>query len=156
MNTGKIVEKCWLEIPQHYPKTVLHHYVVMPNHIHGIIEIMGPAVGVEYFRPATMVENIRHDVQVENIRHDERVENIPSNVRVENIRPLPPRPKCESGSVGAIVRGFKIGTTKLFGYSVWQRNYWDNIIRNEQSYQHIANYIINNPKSWENDRFNSE
>jgi REP element-mobilizing transposase RayT len=38
-------------------------------------------------------------------------------------------------------------------YDVWQRNYYDNIIRNEQSYQRIANYIQNNPKNWKEDKF---
>ena len=38
-DAGEIAKKCWLEIPDHYPNVVLHEYVIMPNHIHGIIEI---------------------------------------------------------------------------------------------------------------------
>ena len=122
---GKIVEKCWFEIPQHYPKSVLHEHIVMPNHFHGIIEI----VGAEYFPPDN---------------------------RVENIRPLPPslHPSCKSGTLGAIIRGFKIGVTKRIGFSVWQRNYYEHIIRNENAYETITEYIVNNPAKWENDTFN--
>jgi len=58
--------------------------------------------------------------------------------------------------VGALVRGFKSYITKQLGFSVWQRNYWENIIRNEQSYQRIADYIINNPTNWQNDKFYAE
>jgi REP element-mobilizing transposase RayT len=129
---GKIVEQCWLDIPQHYPNVVLHEYIVMPNHIHGIIELTDgidiPSVGVENFRP----EN---------------------NKKVENFRPLQSRPNCQSRSVGAIVRGFKIGTTKQFGNSVWQRNYYEHIIRNANDYNRIAQYIIYNPENWKNDKY---
>jgi REP element-mobilizing transposase RayT len=44
------------------------------------------------------------------------------------------------------VRGFKIGVTKCIGKSIWQRNYYENIIRDDESYYRIANYIINNPE----------
>jgi REP element-mobilizing transposase RayT len=52
---GEIAQNCWLEIPQHYPDTGLHNFVVMPNHIHGIIEITANVgvydVGVQNFEP---------------------------------------------------------------------------------------------------------
>ncbi len=59
-----------------------------------------------------------------------------------------------------MVRGFKIGVTKWMRqntdiYDVWQRNYYEHIIRNEQSYQHISNYIIANPSNWVQDKFYS-
>src|ERR1035437_1338664 len=44
-DAGKIAEQCWLSIPEHFPNAILHEYVVMPNHIHGIIELSG-IVGV--------------------------------------------------------------------------------------------------------------
>ena len=55
--------------------------------------------------------------------------------------------------VGAIVRGYKSAVTKQIGYSVWQRNYHEHIIRNEKSYQYIANYIVNNPANWGKNEF---
>jgi len=118
---GKTVENCWNEIPKHYPDCVLHEFVVMPNHLHGIVEI---AVGVENFRP--------------------------NDDRVEDFRPLR---YCAPRSIGAIVRGFKIGTTKKLGASVWQRNYYEHIIRDAKSHNQIADYIIYNPSKWEYDKF---
>ena len=38
---GHHAEKCWLQIPTHFPNTVLHEYIIMPNHLHGIVEIVG-------------------------------------------------------------------------------------------------------------------
>ena len=57
-----------------------------------------------------------------------------------------------------MVRGFKIGVTKWFRkntnvHTVWQRNYYEHIIRKEQSYYEISEYIINNPSHWLNDKY---
>jgi len=111
-DAGNAVNECWYDIPAHYPNIQLHEFIIMPNHIHGIVE----------------------------------TKNIP-----ENRVPL-----------GNIVRGFKTGVTKWFqqnmrypvGTSVWQRNYWEHIIRNEQEHAHIAEYIINNPAKWDQDKLN--
>ena len=51
------------------------------------------------------------------------------------------------------IRGVKTLGWPPFAGKLWQRNYWEHIIRNEQSYQRIANYIINNPAKWEDDKF---
>ena len=118
---GQTTEKCWLEIPQHYPNCILHEFVVMPNHLHGIIELTQNSVGAQDFVPQPPKKN--------------------------EFQKIIPR------SVGAIIRGFKIGTTKQWGASIWQRNYWEHIIRNEKSYQRIEKYIINNIANWEKDRF---
>ncbi len=126
-DAGKMVEKCWLEIPEHYPNVILHKYVIMPNHIHGIIEIVG-------------AQDIVHN-------------------RAQNIVPLRNEfQKIIPGSIGSIVRGFKIGVTKWFRKNssiknVWQRNYYEHIIRNEESYIKITEYIENNPIKWENDEY---
>jgi hypothetical protein len=53
------------------------------------------------------------------------------------------------------IRGVKTMGWKRFDGKIWQRNYYENIIRNEQSYNNISNYIINNPSRWEEDKFNS-
>lgn len=155
LNTlGEVVNKCWLEIPNHFPNAVLHEFIVMPNHMHGIIELK-----------ASNLEN-------------------PSNVGVQNFEPLRELQiskinqyqKIIPRSIGSMVRGFKIGVTKwyrekinssfdyksitedylqisLLGNKIWQRNYYEHIIRNEESYLNISNYIINNPKNWQQDKF---
>jgi len=134
---GNIVQQCWQEIPTHYPDTILHEFIVMPNHIHGIIQIINckTIVGVENFRPL-------HDVKR-------------TSVGAENFPPLHQHPNCKPRTIGAMVRGFKIGTTKQLGKSIWQRNYHEHIIRNNHSHEYIANYIVNNPKTWESDSLNS-
>lgn len=127
-DVGKIVQKFWLEIPLHYPTVLLDEFVVMPNHVHGIIII---GVGVQDIEPQ----------QVQNIE--------PQQNEYQKIIP---------GSIGAIVRGFKAGVTKWFRQNtdiltVWQRNYYEHIIRNEKEFYNIRNYIINNPLKWEFDEY---
>jgi REP element-mobilizing transposase RayT len=50
------------------------------------------------------------------------------------------------------VRGVKIGVTKQIGHSIWQRNYYEHIIRDDDEYRRITEYILNNPMNWRNDR----
>jgi len=150
-DAGKIANECWLNIPEHFPNAVLHEHVVMPNHVHGIIELSGTATAGD-----------ENNVGVQDVGKQ--------TVGGQNFEPLPPAPPPPTSSpqnqfqhiiprsIGSIVRGYKIGVTKSFRdntdiYHVWQRNYHEHIIRSEQSYLRISEYIINNPKVWENDKF---
>ena len=100
----------------------LDAYIVMPNHIHGILII--------------------------------------NNKRVQNIEPLQNRYQhILPGSLGSIIRGYKIGVTKWFGQNtnvekVWQRLFYDHIIKNDKSLNKIREYIINNPATWNIDENN--
>jgi REP element-mobilizing transposase RayT len=129
---GEIADKCWMEIPEHFPNVELHEYIIMPNHVHGIIEIKFKS------NVPTVIPSVA----------------TVATVGANNHSPL----RSPSKTIGSMVRGFKIGVTKWMRqntnvYDVWQRNYYDNIIRNDQSYQRISNYIQNNPKNWKEDKF---
>lgn len=130
-DAGVLVEKCWREIPVHFPQVILDGFVVMPNHIHGIVEIRDIVagtnnVGAKDFLPLQNVETaMKHGT---------------------------------SKTVGSIVRGFKIGVTKWFHehtdtHQVWQRNYHEHIIRNEEAYLKISEYIEYNPQRWQEDTY---
>jgi REP element-mobilizing transposase RayT len=141
-DAGRIAENCWLEIPLHFPNAVLHEYIIMPDHIHGIVELNEKIdlVGAE-----------NSVVGAEN-----------SVVGAENF--LPRRNEFQKmipRSISSIVKGFKIGVTKWFrsqGNSeiIWQRNFYEHIIRNDNSYQHISDYILSNPTNWKDDQINNE
>ena len=184
-DAGKIANECWLEIPKHFPHVILHEHVIMPNHIHGIIEL---TVWAENFPPdknTTTNENIsstndnisanenigaengnvgaknisNETVGAKNISNETiGAKNISNEtVWAKNISPI----RSPSKTIGAIVRGFKIGVTKWMRHNtnvhdVWQRNYYENIIRNEQSYATISDYIRNNPAKWNADKFFNE
>ena len=134
---GKIVQMVWNELPQHFQKIILHEFIVMPNHIHGIIEI---GVGTDCCRGASRGASNR--APTKNGGFAEK--NNP--MFYENL----PR----------IIRWFKGRITfecrKTMPYFAWQRNYHEHIIRNENAYQTISEYIINNPINWGNDKFYTE
>lgn len=157
-DAGKIAEVCWKAIPNHFPEVVIHEYVIMPNHIHGIIEISG---GTEN-GPSVEAENLPPRA---NIDSPQRIPPV-TDVGAENLPPRNPTPqripfKSPSKTIGSIIRGFKIGVTKWVRENsevqkVWQRDYYEHIIRNEKSYQIISAYILNNPGNWVEDKFNKE
>lgn len=149
-DAGKIADNCWLEIPKHFPAAVLHEYIIMPNHVHGIIELIKPGLQCESVINVG-VQNI--DVGVQNFEPLRR--NQSGKNEYQKIIPH---------SIGSIVRGFKIGVTKWFRNNnvgvqnfepqpIWQRNYYEHVIRDEKSYHRIAEYIINNPENWKKDNF---
>ena len=140
-DSGRTAQQCWLEIPRHYPNVVLHEYVIMPNHVHGIVQIVddggyGECRGEKYFAP-TYAPTIAPTYA-------------PTNEQMVI--------RGTSRTIGSMLRGFKIGVTKWMRQNtnvqnIWQRNYYEHIIRNEQSYQNIAEYIVDNPAKWKNDKF---
>ncbi|MDA3798092.1 MAG: hypothetical protein PF692_03320 [Kiritimatiellae bacterium] len=142
-DAGKMIGKLWNEISDDFSNVCLHEYVIMPNHFHGIIEIN--TVG------ADSISALSNRMQTEIIRAD--MESAPTmNSAKTNI------PK--------IIQSFKRHTTikyiemvkqnilPPFHKRIWQRNYWEHIIRNENEYYRISKYIINNPITWENDKLN--
>lgn len=125
---GKIVDKCWRDLPNHYPNIQLDYFVVMPNHFHGIvmINIAGAGVGANAvgagFKPAPTTTN--HGLS-EFIRALKTF----SSEQINQIRNTP-------------------------GISAWQRNYYEHIIRNEDDLNRIREYIRNNPTQWDEDENN--
>ncbi len=165
---GKITEKYWHEIPQHFPFVKLGAFVVMPNHVHGIIII-------------DKTNNERNDND-KRARGDERtVETLPATSLppppptsppppTPPSSPMPPLPNQKNqqmasispkrGSLSTIIRSYKSVVTKnarqIHADFAWQSRFHDHIIRNDESFLIISNYIINNPINWKGDKFNNK
>jgi REP element-mobilizing transposase RayT len=137
---GQAVVDCWNEIPAHFPFVVLDEFVVMPNHVHGILVIDKP----DDHHGATVVDS--------------------QNVETQNFASLRPRPQNKFGpqsqNLASIVRGYKIGVTKFARLNntpfAWQARFHDHVIRNADEHQRIRQYIISNPQKWAEDKFNAE
>jgi len=145
-NAGQIAKKYLLSIPDHFPHAKLDEYAIMPDHIHFIIEI---TVGVNNYLPGIKNKNISENTERKNTVDLKRNNYNPEGKWVNNYLPQ----HGTSKTVGSIVRGFKIGVTKWFRenteiHTVWQKNYYDHIIRDKNEYKRISNYIKNNPKNW--------
>ena len=157
---GEIAQEEWIKSIEIRKNISLHEYIIMPNHIHGIIQInysVAVVEGVLQYAPTAPTDN---------------------------------KLKSPSQTIGAIIRGYKAATTKrikeiiynvegvlqfpvagVLQYaltdaptainidlkkSIWQRNYWEHIIKADKAYQNISEYIINNPKKWDEDKFHKK
>lgn len=128
---GKIADDCWSVIPEHFPNVELGVYVVMPKHVHGIIVITDGRGTAKSF----------------------------SSVGARHVSPLqkPSTPHgFKRGSVGAIVASFKSAVTRRIGREhnaagIWQRNYYERVIRDEKEWDKIHRHIESNPSNWADD-----
>jgi putative transposase len=121
---GKIADEHWRAIPGHFPQVELGTYVIMPNHVHGILVIHENGMAT----------------------------NSSPSVGTRHASSLPPhgvKPK----SIGAIVGSFKSSVTKRIGRelsatAIWQRNYYEHIIRDDEEHHRIHKYIEANVSNW--------
>jgi len=163
---GTVADKYWMEIPNHFPQFRLHEHIVMPNHVHGIIEIVGPRHvdgprhGVGICHGKSQYDNTENTA---GQRHDDGPRHIVGTCHGMSLR-QPPIPhhrhfsKPISGSVSTIINQYKSSVKRWcnknhFENFQWQSRFYDHIIRNPQSFENIANYILNNPAKWQEDTF---
>lgn len=127
-NAGLMIEKWIKELSNKYKNIRCNEYVIMPNHIHCVIEI---------------VENRDCFIIDESVNKGEHVGS-----------PLPEMVKWfKTMTTNEYIKMVKNSELPNFDKHIWQRNYYENIIRNDEIYQKISEYIINNPIKWEEDKY---
>lgn len=136
---GKFAERYWLEIPEHFPFVELGNFVVMPNHVHGILIInkiddLSLSESVET-RQCLVSTTIKLNTTIGSSRFQNQGKNTISSI---------------VGSYKSIVTKMSRQTHSNFA---WQSRFHDHIIRNSQSFENIQNYIFENPLNWKNDKF---
>ena len=137
---GKIVDNFWSEIPIHFPYVNMDEYVIMPNHLHGIIFID------ETIKPAILTIVETPDVETPDVETPD-VETPKLGVSTNDLKIRQP--------VGVIINQFKRACTieirKIENNFGWQSRFHDRIIRDENELNRIRQYIINNPLNWKSD-----
>ncbi len=126
----EIAERCWLKIPDRNPQIELDRWVIMPNHLHGIIAI-------------------RRGVQV----------NAPTEAPTRDPSNRFSRMSPRRNTIGVIVRTYKAAVTTMCRRSghtafAWQRNYYEHVIRNDEELDRVRQYIDHNSARWDTDREN--
>ena len=126
---GAIVSDHWRGLAELHPNICLDDYVVMPNHFHGIL----------------IFTDHLNDFSGGNACVDRKI------------------PTRRNMAVPKLIGRFKMQTAKAInalrgtpGVTVWQRNYWEHIIRDESEWMILREYILNNPAKWEQDRLNDQ
>ena len=128
---GQIIQSVWNGLPQFYEGIELDAFIIMPNHVHGVI-VIRPHVGAI---------------------HESPVPSEPSAfARIKDRRRM---------LLSKVIGRFKMVSAKWIndlrqsqGSTLWQRNYYEHIVRNEVALHRIRKYIVNNPAQWESDREN--
>mgnify|MGYP003393085948 CR=1 FL=1 len=123
---GRITQECWKNIPVHFPHAVLDEFVVMPNHVHGIIVI-----------------SIDHNVETQNFASLRNNKFGPQSMNLGSI-------------IRGFKIGVKKWVTMNSIDFQWQPGFYEHIIRDEKSLQNIRQYIIENPLKWEFDLENPD
>jgi len=163
---GELVRNYWFKISEHNENIALDEFVVMPNHLHGIVIIKDdgqiPQVGEGYFNNLSKIENTFHVDQFVGVGHARPLQ-------IENFEW-----KQHKDNLSTILGGFKSAMTKTVNEAAcsgracpsttshtitnpsttnfgWHRSFHDIIIRDEDSLQNIWDYIFENPLNWEND-----
>jgi putative transposase len=135
---GEVSGRLWGEIPHHFSDVQLDEFVIMPNHLHGVIILWSDKEDQNLDFPT------RRDVQL----------NVPTKGYFSEISP-------KKNTLSVIIRTYKAAVTtwcRQNGFTgfQWQAGFYDHIIRNEKSLNRIRAYIATNPQRWELDRENPE
>ena len=144
---GLIINKYWLELQNKFKNISLDVYQIMPNHIHGIV----------------IIDNVGNDLRVVPNNNKYNVKSVRHIGRTLQNNSFPIR---QQQLLFRIIRWFKTMTTNeyikgvinnqfpRFDKQLWQKSFYDHIIRNEESLNNIREYIQNNPKKWSEDEEN--
>ena len=126
---GRIVSACWSGLPAHYPRVGLDTFVAMPNHVHGVIRLAD----------------------------DDSPHGVGAGLNPAATRTVRTRPH----GLPEVIRGFKAFASRRInevrnapGTPVWQRNYYERVIRNERELNAVRQYIQHNPSRWAKDADN--
>ena len=152
---GKIISKKWFDIPNHHDHVKLGEFIIMPNHIHGVIWIIGafPKKNNETVGAHLGVSENKFPGMTEEIKSVCRGK--PQRKELESEREFG---KPQSGSLSMIINQFK-GSVKRWcnkndhKWFKWQRNYYEHIIRNDEDLFNTSEYIKKNPINLKNDEY---
>jgi REP element-mobilizing transposase RayT len=147
---GRIADACWRAIPRHFRHAGLGAFVIMPNHVHGILVLeafygkRADPVGARQVVPETQADGVltwaHHGAP---LRTAGRI------------------PQAVAGSLGAIIRQYKSSVTREVRAETgrtgpfWQRNYYEHVIRSEFEWWRLHRYIESNPMTWAQDEENA-
>jgi len=179
---GKMIQKWYYELENKFPDIKCHDMIVMPNHIHFIIENVGADLRVRPINKNKL--NVGADLRVRPLSNSdnilgEHIDSPPQDVTINKnelnvgadlrVRPITNSDNILGEHIGSplhqVVQWFKTMTTneyirgvknngwKPFNGKLWQRSYYEHIIRNSESFHNISEYIKKNPIKWEEDNY---
>jgi putative transposase len=174
---GKIAHNEWAKLAERYPSVNFDVFVIMPNHMHGIISITGTiGATLAVVRSEDISQNgdnaqnddiSQNDIFFQNDGGAQNSINRSAQIGIGQVEEINNgQPHGIARTVGDIVGAYKSlvanGCLEVYKSKnekmgkLWQRNYYEHIIRNESAYLRIAEYIINNPQKWDTDKLHKK
>jgi putative transposase len=158
-DAGEMIVRWWLELPNKFPNVNVDIFVVMPNHFHGIIFIADATVVGDDLRVVPgLGDGDNGEYGGEHVGLPQRTD---SSRRPDSPQQRPNAPLSQmiqwfkTMTTNEHIRGVKQLGWKPFNGKVWQRDYYEHIIRNPSAADRIARYIESNPARWNEDKENS-
>lgn len=139
---GLMVDRIWRELPDFYPDVLSDEFVVMPNHMHGII-IIGSHANVGAGPRACPQSSCMPAGQPQGVASTN------SNLSLSDVIH-----RFKSLTTNQYLKNIKQNNRQPFSGKLWQRNYYEHVIRNDIDLTETREYIHNNPKKWDLDRNN--
>jgi putative transposase len=136
-DAGRTIEKWWFELNRKFPMVETDEFVVMPNHFHGVVIITDVPVGAD-LRVGPVPEGEHPTQQGAHA-------GAPLQAVIQWFKTM---------TTNEYIRGVKTASWPSFNGRLWQRNYYEHVIRDDQSLNRIRQYIVDNPARWEFDREN--
>ncbi len=133
---GQMIEKWYFELENKFPEIKCQAMVVMPDHFHCIIQIV--AVGTEDFAVGVEDFAVGADLRVRPLKFD--LSELAGSQLWQAVQWF------KTMTTNEYIRGVKTMNWQPFDKKLWQRNYYEHIIRNPKSYKNISKYIIDNPQ----------
>jgi putative transposase len=170
---GGVVRSHWLNLPKYHPHLRLDEFVVMPNHMHGVLVLIDDFAGGHHHDASVVGADfdeyaLGHHASVVGAGFDNHAMDYTDAILAKPAPTLPGNPMTKQKhskrhGIPEIVRGFKAFSARRInriregaGTPVWQRNYYEHIVRDRTSLRYIRDYIRNNPRSWEEDQLHPD
>lgn len=156
-DAGRMVEKWYNKTQDKFPDIVCHEMVIMPNHVHCIWENAGLHCASTVGAHPCVRPNENGDAIIEGAHAGAPLQDLVldnTDLGTHTGSPLSMVVRWfKTMSTNEYIRGVKQLGWPTFDRKLWQRNYYEHIIRDDVSLQSIAYYIVNNPAQWQKDRF---
>jgi len=149
----KMIDRVWEELPRRYRRLRLDAFVIMPNHVHATLVLSPRIIGPEMPARRAPAGIVRPSFETE------------SGGDAHSDSSCSERQPCYLGDVICAfksltsceyIRGVRELNWRPFEKRLWQRNYYERVVRNDRELFRIRDYITNNPKTWESDRENPQ
>jgi REP element-mobilizing transposase RayT len=136
-DAGRMIEQWWFELNRKFSQVETDEFVVMPNHFHGTVVIAGDPVGADL--------RVGPDSEGAHVDGEGTHAGVPLPTIVQWFKTM---------TTNSYIRGVKMLGWTPFAGRLWQRNYYEHVVRGEKEMNSIREYIANNPLQWELDREN--